>query len=136
MLIFELGTKAKRSESRIAIEKTETGYVVVQVNAPYIFDMYLMVDQYQTRCSSLEALQRWLNSVVVDFPQLRRWLVACCQSAQGKKLYELYDADDRSADLYVEADFTEYLAKNLFTKHLMVQVEPVKMDKADTREKN
>jgi len=124
MLIFELGTKVKRSESRIAIEKTEAGYVVVQVNAPYNFDMYLMVDQYKTRCAALEALQRWLNSVVKEFPQLPHWLVACCQTKRRKSYYEVYETEERRADLYVVADFAEYLGKNLFTNHLMVQVDP------------
>jgi len=124
MLIFELGIKTHWSETRLAIEKNENAFVMVVVNAPDMGTLDVIFDRFQTRCGALEALQGRLNDLVSCFPELPAWLVSCCQSDRANNRYDVYENDETSADLFVEAEFAGYLGKHLFTDYVLLQVDP------------
>ena len=124
MLIFELGIKTNWSETRIAIEKMRTDFVMIVINAPDMGTLDVIFDRFQTGCGALEALQGRLNDLVADFPELPAWLVSCCQSDRANNRYDVYENDETSADLFVEAEFAGYLGKHLFTDYVMLQVDP------------
>jgi len=124
MLIFELGIKTNWSETRIAIENMGTDFVMVVVNSPDMGTLDVIFDRFQTGCGALEALQGRLNDLVADFPELPAWLVSCCQSDRANNRYDVYENDETSADLFVEAEFAGYLGKHLFTDYVMLQVDP------------
>jgi len=124
MLIFELGIKTNWSETRLAIEKTGTNFVMVVVNAPDMGTLDVVFDRFQTRCVALEALQGRLNDLAACFPELPAWLISCCQSDRANNRYDVYENDETSADLFVEAEFAGYLGKHLFTDYVMLQVDP------------
>lgn len=124
MLIFELGIKTNWSETRIAIENMGTDFVMVVVNSPDMGTLDVVFDRFQTRCGALEALQGRLNDLVACFPELPAWLISCCQSDRANNRYDVYENDETSADLFVEAEFAGYLGKHLFTDYVMLQVDP------------
>jgi len=124
MLIFELGIKTNWSETRLAIEKTGTNFVMVVVNAPDMGTLDVVFDRFQTRCVALEALQGRLNDLAACFPELPAWLISCCQSDRANNRYDVYENDETSADLFVESEFAGYLGKHLFTDYVLLQVDP------------
>ena len=124
MLIFELGIKTNWSETRIAIENMGTDFVMVVVNSPDMGTLDVVFDRFQTRCGALEALQGRLNALVACFPELPAWLISCCQSDRANNRYDVYENDEKSADLFVESEFAKYLGKHLFTDYVMLQVDP------------
>ena len=124
MLLFELGIKTNWNETRLAIEKTGTNFVMVVINSPDMGTLDVVFDRFQTRCGALEDLQGRLNDLVADFHELTSWLVSCCQSDRSNNRYDVYENDETSADLFVEAEFAEYLGKHLFTDYVMLQLDP------------
>ena len=124
MLIFEMGLTTQWDEERIAIEQTETGFVMVMVNAPHLAAMDLVFDRFRTRCDVFEALQRRLQAMAVDFPALPVWLSECCESDRSSHHYDVYEEDDKSVDLFVEDTFAVYLRTHLLPDPLMIQAAP------------
>jgi len=109
MLLFELKTDIKGSESCVVLERLNTGasvqYAVIIAGREKEFPLDVILELYDTQNEAYRRIERELIRLNVDWPGLMNWVSQLCANTGRRKYIDDLERGGDYAEIEMEAEF-------------------------------